>query len=330
MHLSETPPSLSGETVRTVDGTDPNIANQDCIGTASAIQSRKQALRSMSTVVLAGLVSSTIAPSRSNAYDASFPVELTDVDKNDEKNTGVLIGKRSNAQQRKLQAGESKKQLDKNLATFSVKKDLLPSLTWGLAFFFGSGSRSNPLVRPLANLIYDEKEEKWLQERNLGLFSALPFEFLLLQGVIFFILGGITEFTLLQLSDGDSGVCAQLAGVALINGGFFEIGRIASGEKRLTRDENDRAVQLEDEFAEFAEKRLKQGGNCHRSDVTKSFRRYFAKYRQADSEQYPLTDLEIEKLLRSWNIKVNQSKAEMRSSGFYYGIQINTDADVFV
>ena len=89
-------------------------------------------------------------------------------------------------------------------------------------------------------------------------------------------------------------------------------------------------MQLEDEFAEFAEKRLQQGGNCHRSDVTKSFRRYFAKYRQADSEQYPLTDLEIEKLLRSWNIKVNQSKAEMRSSGFYYGIQINTDADVFV
>ena len=103
-----------------------------------------------------------------------------------------------------------------------------------------------------------------------------------------------------------------------------------SGEKGLTRDENDRAVQLEDEFEEFAEKRLKQGGNCHRSDVVKSFRRYFAKYRQVDSEQYPLTDLEIEKLLRSWNRKQNQNRAEMRSTGFYYGIQINTDADVFV
>lgn len=227
-HVPESPISVSGQTVQTVDETVQNIADKECIGTTSGVQSRKQALRSMSTVVLAGLVSSSIAPSRSNAYDASFPVELTDVDKNDEKNTGVLIGKRSNAQQRKLQAEESKKILDKNLATFSVKKDLLPSATWGLALFFGSGSRSNPLVRPLANIIYDEKEEKWLQERNLGLFSSLPIEFLLLQGVIFFILGGLTEYTLLQLSDGDSGVCAQLAGVALINGGFFEIGRIAS------------------------------------------------------------------------------------------------------
>ena len=58
----------------------------------------------------------------------------------------------------------------------------------------------------------------------------------------------------------------------------------------MTKDENDRAVQLEDEFEEFAEKRLKLGGNCHKSDVVKSFRRYFAKYRQADSEQYPLTE----------------------------------------
>lgn len=104
---------------------------------------------------------------------------------------------------------------------------------------------------------------------------------------------------------------------------------VVSGEKGLTRDENDRAVQLEDEFEEFAEKRLMQGGNCHRSDVVKSFRRYFAKYRQADSEQYPLTDREIERLLRVWNKTTNMGRAEMRSTGFYYGIQINTDADVF-
>jgi len=85
-----------------------------------------------------------------------------------------------------------------------------------------------------------------------------------------------------------------------------------------------------EEFNEFAENRLKEGGNCHRSDIVKSFRRYYAKYRQADSQEYPLTDLEIEKLLRFWNQKKNDGKAEMTSSGFYYGIQINTDADVFV
>ena len=96
----------------------------------------------------------------------------------------------------------------------------------------------------------------------------------------------------------------------------------------MTRDEKDRAVQLNEEFDGFAEKRLRAGGNCHRTDIVKSFRRFYGKYRQANKE-YPLTDLEIEKLLRFWNQKKNQGKAEMSSSGFYYGIQINTDADVF-
>ena len=193
-------------------------------------QSRKQALRSMAAVVLAGAASSAIAPSPSQAFDRSFPIELTDVDKSnyDDKNTGVLIGKRSNVQQRKQKAEESKKQLDQNLESFTIKKDLLPSLTWGLAIFFGSGSRSNPLATPLANLMYDETQEKWLRERNLGLFSAPPIEFLVLQGFIFLLLGTVLEYSLLQLSGGDSVVVGQLAGVALINGGFFEIGRIAS------------------------------------------------------------------------------------------------------
>jgi hypothetical protein len=98
----------------------------------------------------------------------------------------------------------------------------------------------------------------------------------------------------------------------------------------MTRSEKDRAVQLNEEFNEFAENRLRLGGNCHRTDIVKSFRRYYAKYRNADSQDYPLTDLEIERLLRFWNQKENQSKAEMSSGGFYYGIQINTDADVFM
>ncbi|MGK3743792.1 MAG: hypothetical protein ACI90V_010651 [Bacillariaceae sp.] len=98
----------------------------------------------------------------------------------------------------------------------------------------------------------------------------------------------------------------------------------------MTRNEKDRAVQLNEEFDEFAGNRLRLGGNCHRTDIVKSFRRYYAKYRNADSQDYPLTDLEIERLLRFWNQKENQGKAEMSSGGFYYGIQINTDADVFI
>lgn len=297
-----------------------------------SMQNRKQALYSISSafaVATAGVVSSTVFPPAASAFDRTFPVELTDIDDNKSGNSGVLIGQRSNSQQRKQNAELTKKKLDQNLATFNVKNDLLPSATWGLALFFASGSRSNPLATPLANLLYDKKKEKWLEDRNAGLFSAPPLPFLVLLGFVFLILGTATQYVLLQLAEGDSGVCGQLAGVSLIGGGFFEIGRIASGEKRMTRDEKDRAVQLNEEFNEFAENRLKPGGNCHRTDIVKSFRRYYAKYRQSDSQEYPLTDLEIEKLLRFWNQKKNQGKAEMSSSGFYYGIQINADADVF-
>jgi len=270
------------------------------------------------------LFSLASSPTPSVAFDRTFPVELTDID---DKAVGVTIGQRSNSQQRKENAELSKKKLDQNLASFNLKNDFLPSLTWGTALFLASGSRSNPLTTPLANILYDETEEKWLADRNAGLFSAPPLPFLLLLGLVFLVIGTVTQYGLLQIAEGDSLVCQQLAGCALIGGGFLEIGRIASGDKRMTRDEKDRAVQLNEEFNEFATNRLRQGGNCHRSDIVKSFRRYYAKYRQADSADYPLTDLEIEKLLRYWN--ANNGKAEMSSSGFYYGIQINTDADVF-
>ena len=154
--------------------------------------------------------------------------------------------------------------------------------------------------------------------------------FLLVLGGVFAILGVLTQFLLLQLAEGDSDVCLQLAGVSLIGGATLELGRIASGEKQVTRDEMDRSMQLRHEFAEFANRRLVPGGNCHRRDIVAAFRRYFAKYRQADSEEYPLTDLEIEQLLRTWNQQENGGRAEMTSGGFYYGIQINKDADVFV
>ncbi len=217
-------PNRLTEMPTTVAKDSAHIIDDDCPQTTTTVQNRKQALKSMGSVLLAGLAASNVSPAA--AFDRSFPDELSDVDESNQ--LGALIGKRSNVQQRKQQAEESKKQLDRNLETFSPKKDLLPSATWALALFFASGSRSNPLATPLANLLYDPKENQWLEERNKGLFSAPPVEFLALLGVVFLLLGGLTEYTLLQLSSGDSVVCGQLAGVALINGGFFEIGRIAS------------------------------------------------------------------------------------------------------
>lgn len=271
-------------------------------------------------------VMASMSPPPSGAFDRTFPTELTEVDA---PSRTVTVGSRTTALQRKEAAQRSRERMDQNLVNFNLRNDAGPALVWGAALWLLSGSRSNPLATPLANVLYDEREEGWLRDRNAGLFAPPPAPLLVLLGLAYACLGTAAQFLCLQLAEGDSGVCGQLAGVSLIGGIFLEVGRLASGEKGLTRDEMDRAVMLKDEFDEFATKRLIPGGNCHRSDVVKSFRRYHAKYRQADSTEYPLTDLEIEKLLRGWNRSENRGQAEMTSAGFYYGIQINTDADVF-
>ena len=130
------------------------------------------------------------------------------------------------------------------------------------------------------------------------------------------------------LAEGSANVSLLSAGVCLISGASLELGRLASGEKGPTRQEFDRSSQLRHEFEDFAASRLKVGGNCHRNDVVRAFRRYYAKYRQEESVEYPLTNLEIERLLRDWN-RSRGGIAEMSSAGFYNGVSINDQADVF-
>ena len=208
----------------------------------------------------------------------------------------------------------------------SVLERPVGAVLWGSALWLLLGSRSNPLVTPIANVIYDEKDEAWLKDRNEGLFANIPLPLFGILAVVFVVLGFGADSLIQILSEGDRNISLQLAGVSLIGGGALELGRISSGEKKQTRAESDRETQLEQEFEEFANSRLKRGGNCHRNEVVQAFRRYYAKYRQADNPDYPLSDLEIEQLLRGWS---RLRGLEMSSAGFYSGLQINKDADVF-
>jgi uncharacterized membrane protein YheB (UPF0754 family) len=190
------------------------------------ILNRKQALASISSSLVAttaGILSSSISSQSSNAFDNTFPLELTDVD----DKTRPVVMARSNSQQRKQKAEQAKKKMNQNLLNFNLENDIIPSMAWGLALFFVSGSRNSPIATPLANLLYDEKNEKWLQDRNAGLFGSPPLPFLFLLSFLFLCMGFLTQFILLQLLEGDSGVCGELAGVSVIGSGFFEIGRIA-------------------------------------------------------------------------------------------------------
>jgi hypothetical protein len=257
-----------------------------------------------------------LPPKASQAYTKSFPDELEATDE--------VVDSRKRRVSQVLD--KEYERTSENLSATPTQK-VASTLVWGTALWFLAGSRSNPLVTPLASVFYDETKEKWLKDRKEGLFADVPIPIYLLAAIFFVAAGYVTDSLLLILAGGDVGLNLQLAGVSLISGGALELGRIASGEKNDTREESDRSNELTTEFIEFADKRLKKGGNCHRTDVIRAFRRFYAKYRQADNPDYPLSDLEIERLIKTWG---RPRGIEMSSAGFLSGVQVNTDADVFV
>jgi hypothetical protein len=61
-----------------------------------------------------------------------------------------------------------------------------------------TGSCSNPLATPLANVLYDDTKEACLKDWNAGLFAAPPLVILLFLGFVFVCLGVVTQFILLH------------------------------------------------------------------------------------------------------------------------------------
>ena len=295
-----------------------------------AVMARRKFLSGLAQVSVAGAMMSTNVntPQPANAYDKAYPVNLDFTNNDSSINLQSIREQRISVEKAKVQ--KSKSDLLSQPLAFKDKKDVLGSVAWGGALWLLSGSRSNPLVKPIANALYDTNTRKgaWVKDRNDGLFAPFPAAFSILMGIVFLFLGVVTDRILLFATEGDSNVILQLAGVSLIGGGSLELGRIASGEKMRTREELERDNNLAREFQEFTEKKLiyGQGGSVHRSEVIKSFRRYYGKYR-VDNEQYPLNDLEIEQLLRGWNRQTG-NRETMSASGFLKNVKINADAEI--
>jgi hypothetical protein len=275
---------------------------------------RRKVLASMSaatTAVLLGSLDST-----ANAYDRQdFPLELKAID-------GEMDGRKRKLD--KISEEEFYRTSPLTLGPLSVP---FSSFLWGSALWFLSGSRATPIATPLANIVYEEKDTPWLQDRNNGLFADFPVPLWILLVAVFALAGFGLDTLITTLGQGDRNMSLQLAGVGLINGGALELGRIANGEKKPSREESDRDSLLEQEFSDFADSRLKLSGNCHRVDVIRAFRRYYAKYRQPDNPNAPLIDMEIQQLLRNWSKPLNG--VTMSKTGFYTGIQVNDQADAF-
>jgi hypothetical protein len=280
----------------------------------SSSMDRRKVLASMSAATTAVLLSSL--DSTASAYDKQpYPLTLNAIDEE-------VDGRQRKVD--KIMEDEFYRVSPLALGPMSMP---FSSFLWGSALWFLSGSRSTPIANPLCNIVYDEKDTPWLKDRNDGLFAEFPFPVYILLVAVFAVAGFGLDTLVTTLGEGDRNISLQLAGVSLITGGALELGRIANGEKKLTRDESDRDSRLEQEFQEFANSRLLFGGNCHRVDVIRAFRRYYAKYRQPDNPEYPLIDMEIQQLLRNWSAPLNG--VDMSPAGFYTGIQVNDQADAF-
>lgn len=284
------------------------------------------------TTSSSSFTTSPLSPEPANAYETTFPIELTSTTANSNEETSS--NSISKLQEERLSIQRSKiAQTQSELSSDPLGLGINPlsangALTiggaslWALALWFISGSRSNALVTPLANVLYDESKEEWLQDRNEGYFGEVPLSLMVILSTVFLMVGIVADRAVYFLADGDAEVSLQLAGVTAISGLFWELGRVASGEKDPTRQESDRDELISTEFDEFASKRIVvKRGSCHRSDVISAFRRFNAKYRTADNEEYPLADIEIERILRKWN-REKGSGSEMSSAGFFVGIVV--------
>lgn len=292
----------------------------------SNVQQRRMFIATLFATSSSAIITTTSNPEPAIAFEKSYPVNL-DFD-NDDSSINLQSIRQERIAVQKSQAKQVKSDLLTQPFMFKTKEDIISSVVWGGALWLLTGSRSNPLVRPLANILYDENTEEgaWVKDRNDGLFAPLPAGFMAIMGILFLILGFVTDRGLLLLADGNSNSVLQMAGVSLIGGASLELGRIASGEKMITREDLNRKTMLADEFSEFASNRLivGEGGAVHRSEIIKAFRRYFAKYR-VENDQYPLTDLEIERLIRTWN-RMEGNEEGISSAGFLKGVKINDQA----
>lgn len=297
-------------------------------------------------------------PPSADAYEQTYPNELkSTIDTNEIENSSNSLSKLKEERISKKRAfiHATKQELRNDplgLDIFSNNPNfgttLVGATTWAIALWFASGSSSNPLVTPVANVIYSNKDyiddesgimqtqNSWLTDRNDGYDSNIPLILLTLLSIIYLLFGILIDRAVyFFVTDGDADVSLQLGGVCAITAAVYEIGRLATKEKPITRMEHNRDVELYNEFKDFASKRIiiKAGtlSNCHRSDVISAFRRYNPKYRRADTsteEQYYISDNEIERILKRWNREYG-SVITMSSAGFFQGISIDNDADVF-
>jgi hypothetical protein len=159
------------------------------------------------------------------------------------------------------------------------------------------------------------QEEQWARDAADGFDFELPVPIVVCMVLLFGLLGLITERVLLLALDDSVNFVLSLSGSLAIAAAFFELIRPRL-ESRTEFDENERRYE---EFEAFASELLTRSpaASCHESDVVRSFRTFYPKYRAASGK---ISDKDIESLMRRWG------RFERTPAGYYKGISLKPNS----
>ena len=166
--------------------------------------------------------------------------------------------------------------------------------------------------------IETERPSDWIL-RKLGLAAnldvdAIDYEPPLALNVatwVFIIVSGIATSAFLDASLGDSTWSVSSGIGALFGAGLYEVGR----PERLSVEEAKQLESQWQDFANFADNALLPTGRCHESEIFKSFRSRFGRYRTQEA----LQDTRIRDMVRNWN-----RDAERSRTGWYRNVSLKS------
>ena len=153
------------------------------------------------------------------AYEQAYPVELTGTPYNEVETSANSLSKlkAERAASKRAQVESTRDELrndplglGQSPTSGNFGLTIAGATTWGLALWFASGSRSNPIVTPVANALYDEGEEDWLADRNAGYFSDLPLSLTAILSAVFVVFGVLLDRGVVSIYDFACLSCALL------------------------------------------------------------------------------------------------------------------------
>jgi len=200
--------------------------------------------------------------------------------------------------------------------------DLIAASLLAIAFAVGPGPWLAPLgigtdIRPsryiglAAARALGRSEEQWARDAADGFSYDAPFDMQIIVALILFISGLLTDRLLLLALDGSGTFVLSLSGSLVIAAAFFELIR---PQLQSRQDFEFKEAQYA-EFESFAEAELdfSPSASCHESDIVRSFRLFYPKYRASSSL---IKDEDIERMMRKWG------RFERTPAGYYKGIEL--------